>query len=451
MSAGTHTCNLIEQRISLRTTLILVLAAAPLAGQGVNIRLNIIGGSATAMAIPDFHAAGAAEAPMAGFNESLWADIEECGLVRLKPKTQYPKTAPQQPVDLDKSQWSGPPVSADYLAIGYGAAQGDLLVVRGWLIDLRQPTVTAGTALVWQSPGAISEAGARKLAHEFAAEIIRKLGGKPIYGTRIYFRSDRSGEDQIWVMDADGSNQQEVTKLKSRIGLSGISPAVSADGSMLAFTTYAEVFPKIYVWALPSSRLPFRVRGVENQFTPSFTPDGKQIVFALAENIYIDDIADLDGRHMRRISASPKLLDMEPKVNPKTGSEIAFVSGRSGHQQLYKMNMDGADVVALTSGKGEAGNPDWHPNGQTLAYAATSGYSSGSWRICLMDVATQKITEIPSGGSRDEHPSWAPDGIHLVFTSKRSGSYQIWTMLADGTHLHQLTFAGSNQTPVWSP
>jgi len=433
----------------LRTTLILVLAAAPLAGQGADIRLNIIGGSPAAMAIPDFHAGGAAEFPMTGFNESLWADIEECGIVGLKPKTQYPKTAPQQPADLhDKSPWSGPQVSADYLAIGYGAAQGDLLVVRGWLIDLRQPTVTAGTVLAWQLPGAISEAGARKLAHEFAAEIIRKLGGKPIYGTRIYFRSNRSGEDQIWVMDADGSNQQQVTKLKSRTGLGGISPAVSADGSMLAFTTYAEIFPKIYVLSLPSGRLLFSVPGVESQFTPSFTSDGKQIVFALAENIYI---ADLDGRPPRRISASPKHLDMEPKVNPKTGSEIAFVSGRSGHQQLYKMNMDGADVVALTSGKGEAGNPDWHPNGQTLAYAATSGYSNGSWRICLMDVATEKVTEIPNGGGRDEHPGWAPDGMHLVFTSKRSGSYQIWTMLADGTHLHQLTFAGSNQTPVWSP
>ena len=46
-------------------------------------------------------------------------------------------------------------------------------------------------------------------------------------------------------------------------------------------------------------------------------------------------------------------------------------------------------------------------------------------------------------------PSWAPDGRHLVFASTRTGESQIYTMLADGTQVKQLTNQGDNRTPVW--
>ncbi|MCC6587414.1 MAG: PD40 domain-containing protein, partial [Bryobacterales bacterium] len=44
----------------------------------------------------------------------------------------------------------------------------------------------------------------------------------------------------------------------------------------------------------------------------------------------------------------------------------------------------------------------------------------------------------------------APDGRHLAFSSNRSGSTQIWTMLADGTQVRRLTSQGRNENPVWS-
>ena len=51
---------------------------------------------------------------------------------------------------------------------------------------------------------------------------------------------------------------------------------------------------------------------------------------------------------------------------------MAFVSGRSGPQQIYRMSMDGTDVQRLTNGEGEASNPAWHPNGQVLAFSWTT-------------------------------------------------------------------------------
>ena len=109
---------------------------------------------------------------------------------------------------------------------------------------------------------------------------------------------------------------------------------------------------------------------------PSFTPDGKQIVYSSSAGrccrIFI---AGADGRGFRPIT-SGGFLDAEPKVNPKTGGTIVFSSGRSGPEQIYMMNMDGADIERLTDGTGEASNPSWHPDGQFLAYFALGFVSS---------------------------------------------------------------------------
>jgi TolB protein len=113
------------------------------------------------------------------------------------------------------------------------------------------------------------------------------------------------------------------------------------------------------------------------------------------------------------------------------------------------MNMDGADVDRLSDGTGEASNPAWHPDGQTLAFAWTRGFATGAFNIFIMDVASRRYNQLTHGEGRNENPSWAPDGKHIAFMSTRSGRSQIWSMLADGTQLQQLTTQGGNLSPVW--
>jgi TolB protein len=184
--------------------------------------------------------------------------------------------------------------------------------------------------------------------------------------------------------------------------------------------------------------------------TPDFTPDGKQLLYSSTASgwaqIYV---ANIDGSNLRRIS-STRALEVEPKVNPKTGADLAFVSGRSGPQQIYRMNMDGTDVQRLSNGEGEASNPCWHPNGQIIAFAWTRGFATGNFNIFVMDVASRNFNQLTYGAGRNENPSWAPDGRRLAFMSTRNGTEQIWTMLADGTQIKQLTTAGRNSTPVWA-
>jgi TolB protein len=346
------------------------------------------------------------------------------------------------------SDWSGPPASANYLAFGYTAVQNGVFVLRGWLFDLSRGTPANAQVVGNTYLGSVDEAGARKVAHDFAADIIARFGGKTLFGTHVYFASNRTGHKEIWVMDPDGKNQRQITRFNS----TSIQPTASPDGSKIAFTSYARINPAIFIFSVdPVRDLRFYNQRASVNETPEFSPDGKQMVYASSApndrccRIYI---ANLDGSGLRPITTS-SFIDVEPKVNPKTGNEIVFVSGRSGPQQIYRMNMDGSDIERLTPGEGEASNPSWHPDGQMIAYAWTRGYAQGAFNIFIMDVASRKYTQLTHGEGRNENPSWAPDGRHLVFMSTRAGGHQIWSMLADGTQVQQLTTQGSNETPVW--
>ena len=445
------------------TGILLVLAA-----QQSDVVIKLEGGNRPAIAVPDLRGSGAAQPLMNAFNETLYNDLDASGLFKMVPKTMYPLQVPQQPPDFREqpppqparpgqqprngggawlSDWSSPPVSANYLAFGYTAVQNNVLVLYGWLFNVGQATVSQAQVLGKRYFGSPDEAGAQKTAHEFAADIIAQMGGTSLLGTKIYFVSNRTGHKEIWVMDPDGSNQRQISRFNSL----SIMPAVSPDGAKVAFTSFARGNPAIFILSTDTGRrLPFYNQVASMNATPDFTPDGKQLLYSSTASgraqIYS---ANIDGSNLRRIS-NTSALEVEPKVNPKTGTDLVFVSGRSGPQQIYRMNMDGADVQRLSNGEGEASNPCWHPNGQIMAFAWTRGFATGNFNIFVMDVASRNFNQLTYGAGRNENPAWAPDGRRLAFMSTRSGSEQIWTMLADGTQLKQLTTAGKNGTPVWA-
>jgi len=181
-----------------------------------------------------------------------------------------------------------------------------------------------------------------------------------------------------------------------------------------------------------------------------FSPDGQRLFFSVA----FDSIAqlcssNLQGGDFQRILRN-RFIEISPKVNPKTGRDMLFISGRSGKQQLWHSNIDGTGAEMLTSGEGDVSNPSWRPNGQGIAFAWTRGYEIGGFNIFVMDMGNRMPLQITRDSGRNENPSWAPDGIHIVFASTRGRRSQIYTMLADGTHVQALTTQGNNSQPVWA-
>jgi TolB protein len=404
------------------------------------------------LAVPDFKGAGSQDF-MGAFNSTLFSDLSNSGLFNMVGKSLYPLNNPQRPEDLrasDNNQgfalpdWAGAPVNASHLVFGYTAAVNGVLAAYGFVDDTRQPMQSA-QLLNGRYTGTLDQAGAIKVAHEFATDIIQKFGGgASLLGTRIYYVNVRGGNQEIWVMDWDGNNQKQLTRLNSISN----TPTISADGSRLAFTTYARKLPAIMIVNPENGRqIPFYNQEASLNTTPSFTPDAKQIFYAsTAGGIAQIYSADTDGRNFRRVSRREQ-ISVEPKVNPKNPNALVYVAGPP--QQIYRMNADGGDVQRLTNGEGEASNPSWSPDGQHIAFSWTRGYAKGDWNVFVMDVASGQYTQLTHSEGRNENPVWAPDGIHIVFASTRTGTSQIYTMLADGQQVKQLTRQGTNKQPVW--
>ena len=384
------------------------------------------------------------------FDSVLYADLQNAGIFDLVSKSMAPQSTPGGPSEINLAEWSGAPVSASMVAFGSLGVTGSRLAVNGYLFDTKNTQFPQ--VLAKQYAEDASDNSARKIAHEFADEIILRLGGgiNGIAETKIYFVRLGGGNKEIWAMDYDGANQHAITHL----GTISLSPRISPDNSRLAFSSLGRDGFQIRMYSLLLNRMvAFPVSSGTN-LSPAWSPDGRTIAYSSSRTgdpeIWT---ADVNGSAGRRITDF-RGPDVSPVFNPRTGSQIAWISGRTGLPQVYIMDADGSSVQRMTDG-GYATSPSWSPNGQFLAFAWNRKYGPGApggQDIYVMEIATKKWIQLTHGIGRCDFPSWSPDGRHIVFANSADGRDQhmrIMTMLADGTERHPLTGPGSDM-PNWS-
>jgi TolB protein len=384
------------------------------------------------------------------FHDVLWADLDYCGLLELVSPSFYPLKIPSQPSELNATDWSNAPASTYMLAYGNISVESSNLAVAGYLSDVHNPTAPVALQKIYR--GAATDADARRLAHQFADDIVSRLsGGSPgIAQTKIAYVNSKTGNKEIWVMDYDGGNQQAVTHLKTI----SLTPRWSPDATRIAFTCFVpyngDTRAEICIHSMASNRLIAfpRFRGTNS--SPAWSPDGSQIAFMSSQNgdpeIYL---CDADGTHLHRITFAAG-VNTSPAWNPKTGKQIVFVSDRGGEPVLYLSNSDGTNVEKIDMpDMGYVIDPAWSPNGQLVAFSWRR--PSGNFDIYVMDIVSRALVELTRDTGRNERPSWAPDGRHIVFESTRTGTRQIWSMLADGSLPRQLTYDSQSESPNWSP
>src|SRR5580700_1942702 len=332
----------------MKTKLILALIAALAAGaifvwgQDVGGRIVKEPGKPK-IAVIDFRGAGDAQKFMTAFNTTLWDELSNSGVLQMVAKSIYPLDVPQQPQDFKPpttaaplrrgdpqrivkngpwlTDWSGPPPNASHLVFGYTAVQDGRLMLKGFLFLVTQPDVASAQLIGKLYFGSLDDDGAKKVAREFAADILQQFGQKSLSGSKIYFVSDRSGNKEIWSMDYDGSNQKQLTSYKTI----AMEPAVSADGKMFAFTALMKGVWQVMVHSVETGKkLPFYNPVTSTIQTAGFTPDSRHILYAASingwENICM---ADVNGGNMNQIS-HVRASDVSPEVNPK-GQDVLFI------------------------------------------------------------------------------------------------------------------------------
>lgn len=216
---------------------------------------------------------------------------------------------------------------------------------------------------------------------------------------RIVYTSDVSGNIDIWIMNADGTNQKQLTDDPHPDGLQTVSP------------------------------------------------DGRSIVFV---SLRAGDASlwrmDIDGRNLRQLTSGQE--DLMPQISPD-GRWVVFDSWRSGRKTLWKMPIDGGEPVPLT----DKSTTNWSgisPDGKLIACHYQEQPDSPVKVLVMPFEGGQplKIFDLPTrpgiSGEWGNPVLWTSDGRAIMYLDMRGGTRNLWSQPLDGRKPVQLTNFTSN-------
>jgi len=274
------------------------------------------------------------------------------------------------------------------------------------------------------------------------------FGGPP---HSIAFHSNRDGNNEVYVMNPDGSDQTRLT-FDSR---NDQRPDVSPNGKQIVFVSnriITETNPsgdfEIFVMNSDGSDVrQLTFNGAEDSW-PRWSPNGKWIAFhSNVDGNFEIYVIRPDGTDLTRVTDYTG-LDQFPEWSPN-GKQLAI----RRDTDLYLTDLDGSNPIQLTAGgNGFNQMASWSPDGKKLAFLSTrEGYPS----VFVMDAdgsnqvnLTPKPDDVPATAWSSRAPGWSRNGQYIYFTARRpeaGGNENIFVMNADGTEVTQLTFTTAPQ------
>ena len=287
------------------------------------------------------------------------------------------------------------------------------------------------------------------LAKRVADDVVQMFTGvRGVASTELTFVSNREGNTEIYVMDADGGNARRATANGSINNF----PSWTPDGDAIVYTSYRHRNePRLYLSTRGRGRpgqLLAKLKG-RSFYRGKFSPSGQLLGLVMSDNGASDIYtARPDGEKLRRLTRNGA-IDISPEWSPD-GKQLAFVSDRTGAPQIYVMNADGGEVRRLTFDGSYNTNPAWSPDGRWIAYESQL---EGQFDIWLIDPSGEGSgVPLVANPRSDEAPAWSPDSRKIAFSSRRRGLADIYVMDFNGENLLRLTQgAGDNTSPSWGP
>lgn len=294
-------------------------------------------------------------------------------------------------------------------------------------------------------------------------------------------RATGGRDPALWTMLPDGSDMRQLTPSS---GDMEVHPSWSPSGDRVAYSGRHDGVWKIWEVQADGTGLRRLTDGPPGAaiMVPAFSPDGRFIVFEGTEadgstTVWRADAAD--GGNATRLTPadqSPSITDMGAKPSPD-GQLLAFASDRGNAPGQYDVWLmegwqqapdgPGVRLHRLTAGANNTLSRSWAPDSRRLVLNSMRG---GVGRICVADVPAAEAaldalaapidaarllcltntTSTPNGPwspggmfptvDGDATPAWSPDGSRIAFSSNRAGSFEIFSMAADGSDVRRLTF-----------
>ncbi len=412
----------------------LLFSATLMIGSAANAQLQVEIAGVGSNQIPVAVAAFADEA-MAPSEVSaiIRADLERSGVFKVINAGQVISDS----ASIDAGAWKAR--GADALVVGSVQKQPDgRFAVRYKLYD-----TVKGTQLS-QLGGEVQPKYTRLQAHRIADDVYEKLTGtRGIFSTRIaYVKENRAGRQYaLAVADADGEN--EIVAVSGREPI--ISPAWSPDGGRVAYVSFEDRKPVIYMQDLVTGKRRVIANEKGSNSAPSWSPDGTKLAIALSKSgSYQVYVVNADGSGVRRVSNSNG-IDTEPQFSAD-GQSLYFTSDRSGGPQIYKMSVSGGNATRVTFNGNYNISPRVSPDGKTLAWISQR---EGGYSLFAKDLASGQELRLADGATE---PSFSPNGKYIMYASKGGGRASLAVVSTDGRVKQRLsTNAGNIREPSWGP
>ena len=276
--------------------------------------------------------------------------------------------------------------------------------------------------------------------------------GLAAQNSRIVFTSTRHRSADIFVMDADGGNQERLTD-KS---VSDSHPTWSPDRTKIAFVSNRDRgFHQIYIMDASGKGAIKLTDGPRGKGDLDWSPDGRKIAFTSWEgqerwkweNPRIS-VMDADGNNAFKLTDG-----QDPSWSPD-GRRIAFASGRDWKDQIFVIGADGNGRDRVTRDAAIKGTPAWSPDGKRIAYMALN---DKTYQIYVIGVDGRNRVRLTHNQDDNMDPKWSPDGRTIAYVWGPdifiNPPRKIHLMTADGKFLKQLSgdLRGNEYYPDFGP
>lgn len=265
---------------------------------------------------------------------------------------------------------------------------------------------------------------------------------------RIAFTSERDGNQEVYIMNADGTDVRNLTQHPAQDG----SPSWSPTHDRLAFVSDRIGNSEIFLMNADGSGVTQITFSPADEIHPAWSPDGAFIAYVSNEDgdweIFVMNAAGGGAVQLTHNTA----WDSYPSWSPD-GQRLVFTSDRDGNYELYLYDLASHSETRLTNHPASDAFPAWSPTGQEVAFVSAR---DGALELYLLDLVTipQRITRLTytvPASAANRYPSWSNDGIWLAFTTWRDGNAEIYIVRRDGWWLRNLTMhPATDEFPAWA-
>ena len=273
-----------------------------------------------------------------------------------------------------------------------------------------------------------------RAADAAVAHLTRRPG---FFAGRLTFISERTGASEVYVSDVFFGDALQMTSDRAQC----VTPRWAPDGRRILYTSYfANGMPDIYLIDTGTKQRSTFVSIKGTNTGGRFSPNGSRVAMVLSPkgngDLYV---GNAQGRDIRALVKTPNQIEATPSWSPD-GGQIVFASDAlaTGKPQLYTISASGGTATRLpTNVSGYCAEPDWsHADRNLIAFTAASGRG---YQIALYNASTRTAKVITQVAGDAIEPSWTNDGRHVIFTQRTSSAQRICILDTESGRVTQVS------------